>query len=275
MLAGSVLATGPGVATAARAAEPVTVGSESSVNIYSIQRTSKAPRRLQAHVTGRSAQERGAVMGVGLVRSKAGWALDKPSSFGYVEMGPGQTWISVYGPASTPACPTDPLCSGPLPRSFGEDIDSEQPKLLEYFITTAYATAEIELRSSGWRIREIHTAGFRRMMKEDAQATGVDVVRGEIEHFTSASAPGGRYGSNALAGIPCDSGGYGEATLTGGRNLRSDDGKPARLRCDPPDYIENTAAAEARGPTTWRLDGDVWGIDSYNARLIVFDYPKP
>ncbi len=269
--------TGPADA-APSPAEPVSVGSENSVSIYSIRRVSKTPRRFHARITGRSAQERGAVTAIALTRTRTGWAVDPNTSLGYFEMGPGQSWVSTYGPVRSPDCPAGELCAGPIPRTLGGEVDSTRPSLLEYFVVTAFATAQIEMKVPGWRISEIRTAGFHRVLKEDAQATGVDVMRSEVEHFTAAETPGGRYGSYAAAVIPCDGGGHGEAHLTGGRNLNPDNTgstEPIRLWCDPPDYIAEAGSAEARGPTRWRLAGDVWGVGSYNARLAVFDFPKP
>lgn len=275
----------PTYAGTAQTSDPIALGGDDTIRAYRISRTSAMPRRLVASIEVRSSREDGAILGVGLVRTKYGdWTWDNAttSPIGYQEIGAGDLWGHAYGPNSTPGCPDRRACTNPLGDALAFDLDSETAKLLDYFIVTVHTTATLTIDSPGWRLRAIPASAFRRVMKEDAQATGVDLLHGHAEVFTAAEAAGGRYGSFAVAVLPCERAGQGEAYLTGGYDPEAyavDPGptKQDRLKlwCDAPDYWRAGQAAQARRATKWRLTGDVVGEGDTNTRLAVFDYPRP
>lgn len=275
----------PAYATPERAGDPIALGSAEAIHAYRVSRTTSAARRLVASIEVRSDREDGAILGVGLVRTKYGdWTWDNATTapIGYQEVGAGDLWARAYGPNGTPQCPDRRACTNPLGDALAFDLDSEKAKLLDYFIVTIHTTATLRIDSPGWRLRSISAASFRRVMKEDAQATGVDVVHGHGETFTSAETSGGRYGSFAVGILPCEYAGHGEAYLTGGYDPEAYAHDPGptkqdriKLWCDAPDYWQAGHAAQARRSTKWRLAGEVVGEGDTNTRLAVFDYPKP
>lgn len=181
---------------------------------------------------------------------------------------------AAYGlPTKPPGCPDTPGCRYPVPidGSIRFTVKPTPTSRLYLVSTSAHTNLRVELDTKGWKVKDIPNPGVRRIFAQDAQSTGGGLASSHVEHFTSASAPGGRYGSEVFATVPCDYGGTGSAWLTA-RGLD----EPRHLRCGRPFTVDNYDYAYSPVQTVWQLKGDVTGIGSSGYdRLFVFDFPKP
>lgn len=127
----------------------------------------------------------------------------------------------------------------------------------------------VTVSNPNWRARETPAVGFRTVMADHATATAVEADGYVVEHFTSASAPGGPYGSVAMAQLPCRLAGAGSATFA-----NDADGPGWSMPCAPV-VFGDLAFAETHAGRRWTLDGSVFGVTAGRLRLLVFDFPKP
>lgn len=118
---------------------------------------------------------------------------------------------------------------------------------------------------SQWRLRETRL-GMRTLYTVNTDATGFANNGIGVEHFRSASLPGGRHGSLAFADIGCDVG-VGTATFA------TDDGSYREdFLCAPESWPWNFATTyEGR---RWSLTGNVVAAYTSPLRLLVVDIPK-
>jgi hypothetical protein len=107
----------------------------------------------------------------------------------------------------------------------------------------------------GWKARK-RLGGFSRVT---TGGTGVRTVGTSLEALPTATLPGGRGGSIAVAVPPCDQVGAGIVTLTGA--------KAASTTACP----TGPFAAAAVGVTRWSMAGTAAGMSTYRTRLLVFD----
>ena len=115
--------------------------------------------------------------------------------------------------------------------------------------------------SREWTVREIGT-GFRYVTADPGDRR--DVAGVPYEEFDHATAPGGRYGSDAAAVVPCRIG-------TGEWSLGNDVDGPIRehtCMATPEDV------AQTRHAVRWTVAGSVTGIAEWPYRLAVLDHPK-
>lgn len=113
-----------------------------------------------------------------------------------------------------------------------------------------------------WGVRKT-TLGMR-AVPSDPKAYR-DVAGNRVEEFSSASAPGGPYGSLVVASVPCEDG-AGAWTL-------STDTEPAVL----PEVCVTTSdvvMTDTQTGRVWKLNGPVWGNAWWPYRLLVLDYPR-
>lgn len=110
----------------------------------------------------------------------------------------------------------------------------------------------------GWRmVRLQRRVGIKRT--QDLAGTYAISASESVEHFTGASLPGGRFGSLAVAALPCRDFGLGLPTTGRGSAVLA--GAPAPIPMGCPNGV-SVAGALARGATTWVLHGDVYGTTS-------------
>lgn len=142
----------------------------------------------------------------------------------------------------------------------------------DVLVVVRAGTARIHLSSPGWRARETSPLGLRSVEAETADATGMTTTTTTIEHFTGASAPGGRRGSAAWLLAPCERGGSGTLILAPSPVRPSD---PSReVTCAPPGSAAYTVAdSSVPRTTTWTVRGDVTGLTEGRTRLVVLDLP--
>lgn len=181
-----------------------------------------------------------------------------------------------------PACPSAPGCSYPdagVLGGSGAQFEGVRPRSTSvYYVISAYSTATtIDLGSKGWRVKDVPSPGVRRVLADHSSGSlGVGGMGQYVEHFTSAAATGGRYGSAVYASLPCAGGGMGAARLTGRGALDvSGDMEPVQPTCSPTTKAGAFTWAYSPLQTTWHLDGDVRGVGYGLTRLFVFDFPKP
>jgi hypothetical protein len=261
----------------ARAAPPAPVD---VVRMWEVARTSDRPQRLvmDLHLVVRGEY---ATLWV-ISRNVPGTSWLRADSL-YAEYGTGAPrWYSTQYPVPhSPPCQDTLLCEDPRPNGYidGYHIDTNElnggkPVASTYYVVTSQSNHALETTiniSPGWRMRPIST-GFRIVRADTSyRTTGVHYGSQAVEVYRGASAPGGRYGSIAFAVIPCNPlMGVGSASLAGGEPLYPDTGV---MTCSSPP--RPMTSADATGPTTWRVDGEVIGETPSNNRLVVFDYPKP
>lgn len=131
---------------------------------------------------------------------------------------------------------------------------------------------EVRFSGRGWVLRT-RALDHRWLASRDAEVSGVLTGTTGVQHFESASLPGGVGGSIAVGAPPCSQAGsgltprgVGTATLRGGTHEPSltcpaNAGRP---------YVTATAPAEA----DWRLTGPVVGESTMaNVPLLVLDLP--
>lgn len=213
-----------------------------------------------------------------LFRDRGRWIQRAGTGFGgYAEMGHA-AFPTVYGrpeTAAAPSCPDAPGCGAAVPFDGSQSFVAKPVSTSRFYFVSAHADVRIEFDSKHWRIKDVPNPGVRRVFGHRAKATGSRTMATAVEHFTSASAPGGRYGSAVHAYVPCERSGSGEARILGRGAVADGDHTPLqRLRCGltesyPYEY------GYSRLQTEWRLEGDVVGVGSGLARLVVFDFPKP
>ncbi len=121
----------------------------------------------------------------------------------------------------------------------------------------------LTITSPGWVVRRWQPT-WRAITSANAKGSSmVSAAHTSAGTYRGGQLSGGRYGSFAFAGLPCDLQGDGSATFTGGTRSRP-------MSCD---YVTSTVDA-APGRTTWHVDGEVTGVGWWTALLIVVDYPR-
>ncbi len=185
-------------------------------------------------------------------------------------------WVDGYGEL-VPPCQVSTACENQLPPGAPETrkFDSNIPGKRSFYIITQGLDVHEITASPGWKPpRELRSGFAVRLVRKSG--TGARANWFGVEHFTGATAPGGRYGSVAQAWIPCDlPGGSGSIVLKGGDPLphpygRPGDGPP-HAQCDPP---WPSAWSATNRQTTWRMEGEVTGYTVIPDRLVVVDLPR-
>jgi hypothetical protein len=192
---------------------------------------------------------------------------------GFVQ-GPDTTTYGHPAAALGPRCL--PTCTYPASFDGSRRFTVKPVATSRYYVVSAHAKVTVTAETKGWKVKDVASPGFRRVLGKQSDATGVSGPMGQYERFTSASAPGGRYGSAAFFAVPCDFEGYGTARIVarGANTSNYGYGPPRDLRCfhNSLDFVE---FAHTPYETTWRLEGDVIGIGTFDTRIVVFDFPKP
>lgn len=182
--------------------------------------------------------------------------------------GLGDTRWRTYGwpaqaPVPPPGCPTAIGCGSAADQATIDVIYSFMPGAgHRYLVAGPTAHTKVMPQSKHWRARKT-TLGLRTRLAHETDATGQVTDAGTVEHFRSASLPGGAYGSEVFAEVPCD---VGEWSLSAG-TTGVDGGV-----CVPREYAFTFASGQAR--TTWNLTGDTVGTTDQPIRMLVLDYPK-
>ena len=137
----------------------------------------------------------------------------------------------------------------------------DQPGYRHLFVAPRGRVRFLSL-SGYWRVRAT-TIGFR---VYDANHGDVDrdVAGTAFDHFHSASAPSGRYGSTLYYDVPCATG-VGTWTLTSGTDQA---GSGTCVLGDDWDFVDT------HGSKPWTLTGPVIGASTARYRFIVLDHPK-
>lgn len=125
-------------------------------------------------------------------------------------------------------------------------------------------------RLKGWAIRRVSTQ-VRWVPGGDAALVGAYGSGSGVETFEQTTAPGGRYGSVAVAVAPCS---QASTSVSRGAGLLTLEGGWTRPSVGCP-TAENTMASWASSATTWRVTGTAAGDTTLSdARLFVIDLPK-
>lgn len=265
-------------------AAPVTASGAPRANaggpyrVRMIYRTGGSLASFPITLRGSAQDERGMWFAVELHRRNARWTQRSGNGFGgYQEFGT-SAQPQVYGrpeAAAVPRCPSGPACTTPVPLGHTATWHVTPSSTSRYYVVSAHADVQIDVGAKGWRVKDVPNPGFRRVLTGATDATGVRSTTTTAEHFTGATGAGGRWGSSAFGYVPCERGGTGRAVLTGRGATTDADGIPPRpLECGATScYCYEYAYTPHR--TTWRLAGDVTGVGSATARLVVFDFPRP
>ena len=216
------------------------------------------------HLTGRS-RTKGSFVAHGILRLRRGddgWA----ASQAVLSMISGLGEYRAYGwPVAAPGCPA--LCSTWSGETGLTTVVRVTPRADErYLLAGPRGAFTATVDSAHWAVRKPHGSGFRVLHATQADATGLQWQGQTAEHFRSATAPGGRYGSVAFAEPPCDDG-VGSAALT------LDDAPKDEVTCLP--RLGGWGFGDANEGGRWRLAGHAVGSYFSTARLVVFDYPAP
>ena len=173
------------------------------------------------------------------------------------------------GPVPPPPCVEEvfDFCGSPPTDTKAEALFSPRPVAgHRYFAVGPAGRTSITVLNDSWAMRRT-TVGFRAVTMEQVDATGHfgDSTVGYVglEHFRSASLPGGPYGSVVFTEFPCDAGQW---------NLLDGTDDVANGLCLPgePAYT----FAETQRKTTWHMVGDTVGRARWPFRLVVWDFPK-
>lgn len=171
------------------------------------------------------------------------------------------------------------LCVGaPCPTEAAGRVEfrsgTDQPVRDVFFILTwgATATTSFDKHRPGWVTREVAAPRARRVLAAAAGATGVVAGGRAVEHFTGATAAGGRHGSIAWAGLPCDLGGHGQAQVAA---TAGGTGSRASLDCDITSSTPSDHAAVVAHAASWSVTGSAIGAAGVapRTRLLVLDLP--
>lgn len=241
-----------------------------------VHRTGASLSPFHIALSGTASDERAMWFAVELIRERGRWVEHSANGFGgYQEFGTSPQPQAYGRPEASvlPRCPTGPACATPVPLRHDAAYLVRPRSTSRFYVVTAHADVRITVDAPGWRVSDVPNPGFRRVLGATG-ATGVRAASTAVEHFTTASATGGRWGSSALAYVPCERGGTGEAVLRARGATRDGDLPPSPLQCEPNRcYCHEYAFTTS--PAHWRLSGDVLGVGSYTARLVVFDFPRP
>ena len=247
--------------------------------VQMIYRTGKSLAPFKITVSATSNNGRATWFATEVHREGKGWAV---GTAGPLAGRGGAVLPMVYGvpgASSVPTCPGAPaqVCDYPVSTGAGLRWEVKPVATSRYYVVSAYMDGmKVDLATKGWRVKDVVGLGARRVFPNSASAVGANVWGTSVEHFTAATAPGGRYGSLAYASLPCGHTGQGGAEVTArGAQEIGGDMDPEPLRCG----LQTTGASwnffYTSAHTTWRLTGDATGIGYDPTRLLVFDFPKP
>lgn len=245
--------------------------------VQMIYRTGKSLAPFHITVTAKSANGRAVWFASELHRHGKKWRV---YTAGPLASSRGFMSPTVYGApgASVPSCPDLPAqaCDFPIATDASMSWELQPQATSRIYVVSAYMDGmKIDLDTNGWRVKEVKGLNARRVVAKDADAAGANVWGESVEHFTSASAPGGRYGSVVYASLPCGETGQGEARVDARGALDiGGDMKPQPLRCGLRTTGGSWAFFYTPESATWRMAGDVTGVGYDTTRLLVFDFPK-
>lgn len=223
-------------------------------------------QKAEVTVTGSTDGGPSALVFMELERSKRGHDV---RSMGISLSRGGSDGYQAYGwPVAAPPCPSS--CKPAYtPRSTGFGVQVTPTIGTRYIIAGVRAKLRVTVSDKAhWQVRPINL-GVRTVLGKDAAATGLSWQGSAVEHFTKASAPGGRYGSAVFGQVPCYTFGAGSATL------KADNGDEGwGINCEGVLPWDSDFASTNAG-RRWTLEGTVVGDYVFPYRLIVIDFPKP
>jgi hypothetical protein len=192
----------------------------------------------------------------------------RPRSISLGEQFGGDEGYTTYGSWPVkPDCPT--ACAPRRERSEGGmTLEPTLERGARFFVAGTRGHVKVSVNDRAhWRITPV-SLGARAVRAAQSKAMGMTWLGTGHEHFQSASAPGGRYGSIVFGQVPCYTYGAGSAELV------ADNGDSGwGISCEGA-LPWNFDFADTSRPATWTLEGNVVG-DSYSSlRLFVLDYPK-
>lgn len=267
-----------GIVAVLAASSPATAAPASPDGPYRVQmvyRVGSALAPFTISVVASSGEAYGAWFAVGIHRDGEGWTQEATGGYSGIVGAPLPRAYGVSATSVVPSCPGTPGCSYPVEFDGSRGFLATPEATSRYFVASTHARVRVEVDSSSWRVRDV-VLPVRRVTPDRAASVGAGALGRAVEHFSSATTVGGRYGSAVFAAVPCDGGGTGSAVLTGtGASEPGDVAPPSPLRCSPTSKAGGYAFAYAPAATTWTLRGEVNGLTASDDRLFVLDFPRP
>lgn len=275
-LAVALLTLGLTAAGSSAVAAPADSGGPYRVQL--VYRTGRSLAPFQITVAAHGPDARAMWFATEIHRAGRGWAVGQAGPLSTHTGAPLPTVYGTPADATVPRCPDAPsaACQYPITTDAGGSWQAKPAASSRYYIVSAHDdTVRVTVGSTGWRVKDVAGLTARRVFAQQADATGVNAWGQPVEHFTSATAAGGRYGSVVYAALPCGQTGQGQARISA-RNVRQiGDVDPEPLQCG----LRTTGGSfnyfYSAQQTTWRLDGDATGAGGDGTRLLVLDFPQP
>ena len=176
----------------------------------------------------------------------------------------GDQWARVnQDPVPSVQCPA--ACDSPVGWQWTIPVTSNHRALTSTVYVAAFhvRSPTLRLTSPGWKVHR-WTPTWQQLTTTNSR--GSTMVTAEHEAagtYRGGEITGGRYGSVASVGLPCDMYGLGSMTLTGGTRAR-------HMTCTGASGTVDAAPARTR----WRLTGEITGAGAETDVLIVVDYPR-
>lgn len=195
----------------------------------------------------------------------------KGASYTVAEMGVDQYTggtgrFAAYGWPVAPPCPA--ACEGTKSAfGWGSRFDVTPGRGDRLLAAGIRGQLKVTVSSSHWLVRET-VPRLRVLRAESADATGIEWLAAGVEHFRSATLPGGAYGSAAFGYLPCGTVGVGAAFL---ENDAKESFGPVACTFNRLPHGQFGWSQRAR---SWTFAGQAVGDYLFPYRLVVVDYPK-
>jgi hypothetical protein len=176
----------------------------------------------------------------------------------------GDQWVRVnQDPVPSVPCPA--ACDSPVGWQWTIPVTSNNRALSSTVYIAAFHVryTTLSITSPGWKVHRWTPAWQQLTTSNSHGSTTVTFEHESAGTYRGGEITGGRYGSVASVGLPCDLYGPGSMTLTGGT-------RPRHMTCTG---ASGTVDAAPRR-TTWRLTGEITGAGAGTDVLIVVDYPR-
>ncbi|MDQ1748142.1 MAG: hypothetical protein QOD07_2405 [Frankiaceae bacterium] len=176
----------------------------------------------------------------------------------------GDQWVRVnQDPVPSVPCPA--ACDSPVGWQWTIPVTSNNRALSSTVYVAAFHVrfTTLTITSPGWKVHRWTPTWQQLTTSNSRGSTMVTAEHEAVGTYRGGEITGGRYGSVASVGLPCDMYGLGDMTLTGGTRAR-------HMTC-------TGASGTVDGwpkRTTWRLTGAITGAGAGTDVLIVVDYPR-
>ncbi|MDQ1686078.1 MAG: hypothetical protein QOC82_2815 [Frankiaceae bacterium] len=242
---------------------PLAHASDSQAIGWILTRVGNSARPIEGTLEASAVSNESAVVMFATLGSKEHRHIDYRFTTTTAEWG-GDAWVRLNG-SGAPSVPCAAACQSPVGFRRTVYVTSNGRALSSTVYVAAFDMQDptLTITSPGWSIRKWRPHWQELSTSDASGSTSVTAMHESAGTYRGGQLAGGRYGSLVSAFVPCDLGGSGSVSLSGGTRVWP-------MSCDRASSVVDASP----GRTTWRVTGEITGAGSATGVLIVVDFPR-